>query len=714
MAVTASISLTENSYSVANNSSSVTCKVKVHWTYSSNDRNNLKKTLTFAGSTYTTTTNINSKVTSSGSITLFSKTKNVTHNADGTKTISASVKIPTRTSSGTVTASKSLRLTNIPRYATCSESLNTALETSIKMNWSSNSTIDYIWYSINGGSSWVAAGAVNATSGTYTISGLAQGTTYSIKTRVRRKDSQLTTDSGALSVTTKTYPAPNVYQSLASQTDTTIVMNWSSDVACDYLWYLLDGGSTWVAIGSANATSGSYTISGLTPNTTYSIVTRARGKLSQKTSNSTAISVTTYANNYFTINYGVVDDKTTITSLKVSATTRNTEVSTTDQTKRYSVKWTLYPAGKPTESTVVNSNLVLSDNSTVEHTFTGLDPETLYNIQADFYRGNVGTTLVKSQAVSTTTLSMGGVLKANGKSSSTIGVALVNVAPLDYATRSELLFKNDEEPDTEWETVETVETDANARIELSHNFVALTERTKYDFKVNVYRNGKLIKVYELATSTLVYVPGLTIVPSIKEIIPVPHTGKALVIAESTEPADEEFGIHLLSSPDDIDYTDMGAFDETLIKTATATIGEKVFYKVGVTDEELNVYNESEAIEVDHTDILWNTRVQGEPFDVTEDEIRKMADAMINLYRYLEVTDDVERAGQYYDRLRNRLSELDKGDLVEGGLSIIDSIGDLASSILNGSGYDEGAKGTPIYATSINHMAELVLDALETI
>ena len=93
-------------------------------------------------------------------------------------------------------------LDQIPRYATSVQSLNSKTVNSIKINWSSNSTIDYIWYSKNGGNSWTAVGSVNASSGSYTITGLSPNTAYSIKTRVRRKDSQLTTDSSNLSVTT--------------------------------------------------------------------------------------------------------------------------------------------------------------------------------------------------------------------------------------------------------------------------------------------------------------------------------------------------------------------------------------------------------------------------------------------------------------------------------------------------------------------------------
>lgn len=100
----------------------------------------------------------------------------------------------------------SIELPQIPRYATSNQSLSSKTETSIVMNWASDSIIDYLWYSINNGSSWIGIDVSDGTSGSYTIGGLSANTTYNIKTRVRRKDSQLTTDSSSLSVATYAYP----------------------------------------------------------------------------------------------------------------------------------------------------------------------------------------------------------------------------------------------------------------------------------------------------------------------------------------------------------------------------------------------------------------------------------------------------------------------------------------------------------------------------
>ena len=141
------------------------------------------------------------------SVTLLSKTYTVKHNDNGTKSCVISVDV-----GGNIiyfNGSKTVTLDTIPRYATSVQSLAAKTETSISMNWSSDNTIDYIWYSTNNGSSWTGINVTDGKSGTYTITGLKANTTYQVKTRVRRKDNQLTTDSSALAVTTYNYPYAN-------------------------------------------------------------------------------------------------------------------------------------------------------------------------------------------------------------------------------------------------------------------------------------------------------------------------------------------------------------------------------------------------------------------------------------------------------------------------------------------------------------------------
>lgn len=89
-----------------------------------------------------------------------------------------------------------------------------------------------------------------------------------------------------------------VSQSLISKAETTAVIKWSADAVSDYLWYTTDNGLSWHGVNIANGTSGSYTISRLTTNTTYRVKTRLREKNTLTTSDSTALSVTTYSYPY--------------------------------------------------------------------------------------------------------------------------------------------------------------------------------------------------------------------------------------------------------------------------------------------------------------------------------------------------------------------------------------------------------------------------------
>ena len=188
----------------ANNTSAVTVKVTA------------TKSSASTASTYgnqTTEVNVGSAAQSnSGSftlapsktITLFNKTFTVAHNADGSKSVNIAVEV-----GGNIiyaSGSQTVTLDTIPRYASVTQALASKTETSATIKWTSDSTVDYIWYSTNNGNSWTGINVTDGSSGSYTIGGLAANTNYKIKTRVRNKASQLTTDSSALSVTTYDYP----------------------------------------------------------------------------------------------------------------------------------------------------------------------------------------------------------------------------------------------------------------------------------------------------------------------------------------------------------------------------------------------------------------------------------------------------------------------------------------------------------------------------
>lgn len=86
------------------------------------------------------------------------------------------------------------------------QTLNSKTETSIIVDWTSNSTINYVWYSTDGGLNWTGFDVTAGTNGSYTISGLNPGISYSVKTRVKRRDDGQVAQSSSLSVATHEYP----------------------------------------------------------------------------------------------------------------------------------------------------------------------------------------------------------------------------------------------------------------------------------------------------------------------------------------------------------------------------------------------------------------------------------------------------------------------------------------------------------------------------
>ncbi len=67
-----------------------------------------------------------------------------------------------------------------------------------------------------------------------------------------------------------------VTQTLQAKTETTITMNWKADATINRIRYSTDNGSSWSSAITVSAKSGSYTITGLTYDTSYSIKTEAR------------------------------------------------------------------------------------------------------------------------------------------------------------------------------------------------------------------------------------------------------------------------------------------------------------------------------------------------------------------------------------------------------------------------------------------------------
>jgi len=105
--------------------------------------------------------------------------------------LSSSTIIPTD-----ISVSQYVSFPTIPRYANVSCSLNSKTINSASINYSVDSTIDYVQGRINGGA-WF-----DVTGNPVVFSGLTQNTNYNLQLQVRRKDSQLWSSSNVINVTT--------------------------------------------------------------------------------------------------------------------------------------------------------------------------------------------------------------------------------------------------------------------------------------------------------------------------------------------------------------------------------------------------------------------------------------------------------------------------------------------------------------------------------
>lgn len=150
----------------------------------------------------------------------------INHDADGTAKLYVNgqlecLGLPQRTSSFIKD------LPTIPRYAIITAYTLMPVDFStLRVNWSANVTCDQVQYRIGSGS-WVTAQTGDRTSGSFNITGLNPGTQYSIKIRVRRKDSQLYTESSTKSATT-TDIARITNQSVNFDIDNGITVNFTN------------------------------------------------------------------------------------------------------------------------------------------------------------------------------------------------------------------------------------------------------------------------------------------------------------------------------------------------------------------------------------------------------------------------------------------------------------------------------------------------------
>lgn len=137
-----------------------------------------------------------------GAITIASGDKNIWHNADGYKSIYCSASYTQSSGAyytpGNMSCGGWMDLSYIPRYANFTQHyVSTKTINTVSIHWEADAGINAWQHSINGGG-WNDCNGGN----TYVISNLKPNTTYYIRTRIRRSDSGLWTESGTITAQT--------------------------------------------------------------------------------------------------------------------------------------------------------------------------------------------------------------------------------------------------------------------------------------------------------------------------------------------------------------------------------------------------------------------------------------------------------------------------------------------------------------------------------
>lgn len=128
-------------------------------------------------------------------------------------------------------------------------------------------------------SSQVFPAAKGSTSGTITVAHGSDGKksiSVGFSTRVYYSSAQ--EYGGSMTLANIDRAAPTVSLTTSSITASSVKIKVTASTTANRWWYSINGGSSWVEFNSTDGTSKEYTITGLTPNTSYSIQVCARKK----------------------------------------------------------------------------------------------------------------------------------------------------------------------------------------------------------------------------------------------------------------------------------------------------------------------------------------------------------------------------------------------------------------------------------------------------
>ena len=244
--------------------------------------------------------------------------------------------------------------------------------------------------------------AKGSTSGTITVAHGSDGKksiTVGFSTRVYYSTAQ--EYGGTMTLTNIDRTAPTVSLTTSAITATGVTVKATGSTTCDRFDYSIDGGSTWTNFSTTEGTTASKAITGLTPNTTYSIKVRARKKSNQVYGSSSASSVKTLGGSVISSVSTFTADAATA-KITMSVTVYNTSYTHTLVIKNGSTTvltitgLTLANGSNTVTLTAAQRSTVLAAMSALK-SFTGTFALTTYSGSSQ-----IGTTSEKTATVQTT------------------------------------------------------------------------------------------------------------------------------------------------------------------------------------------------------------------------------------------------------------------------------------------------------------------------
>ena len=359
-------------------------------------------------------------------------------------------------------------------------------QTAVKLDWSKNDkATGYVIEQYKGGKWTALATTKNNTTLTFTVKGLAKGTTYSFRIKSFRKTGSTTDFSEYTAIKAATLLDSVSDFKVASTTGSWITLEWAkNDKATGYAIEQYKGGKWTVIATTKNNTTLKFTVKGLKNDTTYSFRIRA-----YKTAGASNV----YSDYVRIAGKTRIPNVATFTGSAVSASAVKLDWSKNDKATGYVIEQ--YKGGKWTALATTKNN------TTLTFTVKGLAKGTTYSFRIKSFRKTGSTTdFSEYTAIKAATL-LDGVsdLKVTSVTGSWI---TLEWAKNDKATG----YAIEQYKGGKWTVIATTKNNTTLKFTVK----GLKNDTTYSFRIRAYKTAGGVTAY----SDYVRIAGKTRIPNV--------------------------------------------------------------------------------------------------------------------------------------------------------------------------------------------------------